>query len=143
MKRILLEITGIQQMDGDSDKIELTTVGTIRDDGSAYIIKYNEEQEPPTASVQVNLRIAKDGSYVNLTRSGAINSCLLIERSTRNQCQYPTLFGNFLMGIYGRDIEAKVEDGGGSFTFSYDIDFNGALASKNTVNIKFTNNQEH
>lgn len=142
MKRILLEITGIQQVDDIKDCIELTTVGTMRDDGTAYVIKYNEEQEPPTPAVNVDLRIAKNNSYVNLTRSGAVSSCLLIEKSTRNQCQYPTQFGSILMGIFGREIESDIKEGGGSFSFSYDIDFNGAVASKNTVNIKYAINQE-
>lgn len=52
MKRILLEITGIQQVDDIKDCIELTTVGTMRDDGTAYVIKYNEEQERSDACGQ-------------------------------------------------------------------------------------------
>ena len=62
MNRILLKITGSQLVDGQKDQIELTTMGTLRDDGSAYIIRYTEEQEPPMASVQVSVRIQKDES---------------------------------------------------------------------------------
>lgn len=140
MKKILLEITGTQHVDDMKDKIELTTVGTIREDDTAYIVRYTEEQEPPMKPIQVTLRIAKNGSYVNLTRSGPLNSCLLVEKSKRNQCQYPTQFGNILMGVYGREIETAANDNGGTFRFAYDIDFNGSVASKNTVNIKYTNN---
>lgn len=101
-----------------------------------------KSRSAPTPAVNVDLRIAKNNSYVNLTRSGAVSSCLLIEKSTRNQCQYPTQFGSILMGIFGREIESDIKEGGGSFSFSYDIDFNGAVASKNTVNIKYAINQE-
>lgn len=138
MDRILLKITGSQHVDGQQDQIELTTVGTMRDDGSAYIIRYTEEQEPPMAPVKVAVRIQKDESAVQVTRSGGFESCLIIEKAKRNQCNYDTGCGNLLMGIYGRIIETKIEAESGSFTFGYDIDINGAVTSKNTVNMIYT-----
>ncbi len=38
MDRILLKIIGSQLVDGQSDQIELTTMGTMRDNGTAYVI---------------------------------------------------------------------------------------------------------
>lgn len=143
MDRILLEIIGTQQIDSQKDKIELTTMGTLRDDGSAYIIRYTEEQAPPLSPVKVTVRIQKDESAVQLTRTGAYDSCLTVEKSKRNLCRYGTEFGDVLLGIYGREIEAKINDSKGSFFFGYDIDVNGALASRNTVNMTFSKNQEH
>ena len=142
MDRILLEITGTQQIDSQKDKIELTTVGTLRDDGSAYIIRYTEEQAPPLSPVKVTVRIQKDESAVQMTRTGAYDSCLMVEKSKRNLCRYGMEFGNVLLGIYGREIEAKINDSNGSFFFGYDIDVNGALASRNTVNMTYIKNQE-
>lgn len=143
MDRILLEITGTQQIDSQKDKIELTTMGTLRDDGSAYIIRYTEEQTPPLSPVKVTVRIQKDESAVQMTRTGAFDSCLTVEKSKRNLCRYGTEFGDVLLGIYGREIETKMNDSNGSFFFGYDIDVNGALASRNTVNMTFSKNQEH
>lgn len=138
MDRILLEITGTQRVDGQKDQLELTTMGTLRDDGTAYIIRYTEEQEPPLSPVKVTVRIQKDESAVEMTRTGAYDGCLLIEKSKRNLCHYGTEVGNLLMGIYGREIEASLNENGGSFKFGYDIDVNGAVASKNTINIVFS-----
>lgn len=143
MDRILLEITGTQQIDSQKDKIELTTMGTLRDDGSAYVIRYTEEQTPPIGPVKVTVRIQKDESAVQMTRTGAFDSCLTVEKSKRNLCRYGTEFGDVLLGIYGREIEAKINDSDGHFFFGYDIDVNGALASRNTVNMTFSKNQEH
>ena len=143
MDRILLEITGTQQIDSQKDKIELTTMGTLRDDGSAYIIRYTEEQAPPLSPVKVTVRIQKDESAVQMTRTGAYDSCLTVEKSKRNLCRYGTEFGDVLLGIYGREIETEIGDSDGSFFFGYDIDVNGALASRNTVNMTFSKNQEH
>lgn len=138
MDRILLKITGSQHVDGQTDQIEITTMGTMRDDGAAYIIRYTEEQEPPMAPVKVTVRIQKDESTVQVTRTGGVESCLIVEKAKRNQCNYDTGFGNLLMGIYGRSIETDVKDQSGSFAFEYDIDVNGAVTSKNTVNMVYS-----
>ncbi len=143
MDRILLKIIGSQLVDGQSDQIELTTMGTMRDNGMAYVIRYTEEQEPPMAPVQVTVRIQKDESAVQITRTGGVESCLIVEKAKRNQCNYDTGFGNLLMGIYGRIIEMNIQEDNGSFTFGYDIDVNGAVTSKNTVNMVYSINKSN
>lgn len=126
-------------MGKDKDKIKMTTVGTIRDDGTAYIVHYKEHQEPPAPPIKVNLRIDKDGSFVEMSRNmGSQSSSIAIEKSNRNLCCYKTPYGDMLMGIYGKDIEIKTNDDGGSFYFGYDIDINGAVSSQNTVKIDYS-----
>ena len=143
MDRILLKIIGSQLVDGQSDQIELSTMGTMRDNGTTYVIRYTEEQEPPMAPVQVTVRIQKDESAVQITRTGGVESCLIVEKAKRNQCNYDTGFGNLLMGIYGRIIEMNIQEDNGSFTFGYDIDVNGAVTSKNTVNMVYSINKSN
>lgn len=136
MERILIEIKGTQRYGRETDVTELTTFGTIRDDGCAYVIRYRQELEPPEESVNVTVRVNKDESTVEMTRSGKTHSSLLIEKSKRHMCRYGTEFGDMLMGVYGKDIEADIN--GGSFNFEYDIDFNGSVASQNKVMLNFT-----
>lgn len=136
MERILIEVKGTQRYGRDTDVTELTTFGTIRDDGVAYIIRYKEELEEPGESVTVTVRVNKDESAVEMTRLGKTHSSLLIEKSKRHLCNYGTEFVDLLMGIYGRDIEADIENG--RFNFEYDIDFNGAVASQNKVRLSFS-----
>lgn len=141
---ILLEIIGTQQIDNQRDKMELTTVGTFEETACAYIINYTEEQEPPLSPVSVCVKISKDEKAVEMTRTGAYDSCLVIERSKRNLCRYGTEYGDILMGISGHNIdcEYEYENEKGRFNFEYDIDINGALASRNKVKINFRKNQE-
>lgn len=141
MKEVLLEIVGTQRIDRQRDKLEMTTVGTLEENDRNYIIKYKEEQEPPCAPVDVCVTVSKTEDLVEMTRSGASESCLIIERSKRNLCHYATDYGDILMGISGHSIDVHSEEEKGSFYFSYDIDFNGALASKNEVKLSYKNNQ--
>lgn len=142
MNEILLEIKGTQRIDNQRDKIELTTVGTLEETADAYIIKYTEEQEPPKAPLNVCIKIDKNEKSVEMTRSGAFNSCLIIEKSKRNLCHYGTEYGDILMGISGHTIEGEYIKEKGKFIFSYDIDMNGALVSRNEVRISFRKNRE-
>ncbi|MBQ9531979.1 MAG: DUF1934 domain-containing protein [Eubacterium sp.] len=136
-KKALIKVVGTQRFGKDSDKIELTTVGTFEETDDNYILKYTEEQEPPLTSVKTSLSVSKDKKTVQLLREGRSGSLLIIERSKRNLCNYATEFGDILMGIYGKNIEHSCDDKGGSFSFDYDIDVNGAISSMNEVEVTF------
>lgn len=137
MDKILIELKGTQRFGREKDAVELTTFGTFRDDGRAYVIRYTEEQEPPEAPVKVTVKVKKDLSSVEMVRLGTSHSSLFIEKSKRNLCSYNTEFGNMLMGIYGKEIEADFDKNGGLFSFEYDIDFNGSVSSQNRVDLSY------
>ena len=137
MEEVILEIIGMQNIDHQFDKTMLNTLGTIEELEDRFVIKYREEQEPPEAPIDVCVVVSKDEKSVEMTRSGSAQSRLVIERSRRNLCHYGTQFGDILMGISGYSIEHEPNEHGGKFTFSYDIDINGALASKNRVKLNY------
>lgn len=139
-QKILITLIGTQKYDDQDDKVELTTVGSIEELDNYYQIKYKEEQEPPQRPINVSIKIAKDNSNVEVMRSGDVSSCLIIEKSKRNLCQYGTLYGDVLMGIYGKTIEFNKNDESGNLELEYDIDINGALTSINRLTMNFHNN---
>lgn len=137
MEKVLIEVIGTQNIDSQFDKTELKTVGTFEELEEKYIIRYKEEQGEGEAPVDVSVVVLKDESVVEMTRDGAISSRLVIERSQRNLCHYGTAYGDILMGISGHSIEHEPNESGGKFSFGYDIDINGALASKNRVKLTY------
>ncbi len=137
MAKALITIIGHQKFDDDKDQVEMKTVGTVEYDNDNYIIRYNEELENSTAPLRAKLNIAKDESKVEMIKSGAYSSCLIIEKSKRHLCNYGTEYGDMLMGIFGREVENDFNENEGTFKFSYDIDINGAISSQNDVIIKF------
>ena len=136
-RKALIKVVGKQKLDGDNDKIELTTVGTLEETDDRYILSYNEMLEPQSAPIHTKLSVQKDEKRVELMRSGAYGSLLIIERSKRNLCNYATDYGDLLMGIYGKNIEHNIDENKGKITFDYDIDINGALTSQNEVTVTF------
>lgn len=136
-QKVILEITGTQNIDRQFDKTQLDTVGVMHEYDDKYIFEYTEQLEPPENPVDVTVCVTKDERSVEMTRNGDFPSQLVIERSQRNLCHYGTQFGDILMGISGHLIEHKERENGGTFSFSYDIDINGALASKNKVRLNY------
>lgn len=132
----IIKITGVQKQGKFSDKIEMTTVGALEETDSRYILRYEEEHEPPYKPTRVKLSIDKDEKKVEMLRTGDSGSLLIIERSKRNLCNYGTEFGDMLMGIYGNNIENDFDGEKGVFTFGYDIDINGAVATQNEVTVE-------
>ena len=135
--KALIKVIGTQRLGSDKDKIELTTVGTLEETPDCYILRYDEEQESYSKPIRTKLSIQKDEQRVEMLRSGAFGSCLIIERSKRNLCTYGSEYGDLLMGIYGKNIENDFKGETGTFVFGYDIDVNGALTSQNEVTVKF------
>lgn len=137
MEKVLIEIIGSQNIDNQFDKTEFKTVGTFEELEEKYVIKYKEEQDAGEEPINVSVVVLKDESSVEMTREGAVVSRLVIERSQRNLCHYGTAYGEILMGISGHSIEHEFDENGGKFTFGYDTDINGALASKNRVKLSY------
>lgn len=142
MMNILLDVVGTQRIDAQRDKTELTTVASFEENDTHYVIRYVEEQEPPASPINVCVTVSKDEGFVEMTRNGAVSSCLTIEKSKRNLCRYGTEYGDILMGISGHSMEVEFDGNNGEFVFAYDIDINGALVSKNEVKLTFRKNQE-
>lgn len=142
MLNVLLKVLGSQQIDMQKDSMEMTTVATLDENESCYILHYKEAQEQSPSPIDVCVKIQKDESRVEMTRNSAYATCMIIEKSKRNMCRYGTEYGDILMGIFGHTIDTEFDGESGEFTFGYDIDFNGALASKNEVKMSFRKNQE-
>lgn len=135
---VLLKITGKQKYDQHSDKIELTTNGTLEETEDAYIIRYIEENEQPIGEAKVKVTVKKDASEVMNERiqpSG--NSCLVIKENVRSICAYSTPYGMMSMGIFGKKIEYFIDDSYGEFKLKYTIDFDGHTGSYNDLIITF------
>lgn len=130
-------MVGTQRLGGESDKTELTTIGTLEETNDSLIIGYTEEYEPSSESVNVSVTANRDGSFAEMVRHGKNGSVLTIEKSKRNLCRYGTEYGDILLGISGHGNEVGFDGEKGEIVFAYDIDVNGALVSKNEVRLTF------
>ena len=126
---------GTQRADGESDQIELSTVGQLETEKGTARICYEETETTGYAGCVTTVTVYGNERVV-MDREGSIRSQMIIEKGKRHQCQYETEMGFLMLGIGGEYIENTLTDRGGTLRFGYTIDVNAGLASENDVRIE-------
>lgn len=127
----LISVTGIQEVDGEKDKIELQTVGKyIMKPDHAYIGYKEYDEENPSVSSNNIIKVENDNK-VTIIRNGEIQSRLILEKGRRHQCHYRTMVGDMMIGVFADTINNELNDNGGKLHVSYSLDFNNELISNN------------
>lgn len=134
IKDVIIDIKGMQGIDDESDTIEFTTDGRFGIKNDEYYISYDEGQMlDDDTKVKTTLLVRPDS--VVLSRSGSVNSRMLIQKGERNTCFYSTPHGNLVLGIFGNSIDFDLNEKGGKIRIEYNIDSDLKLVSKNSVDI--------
>lgn len=135
MKDVIINISGEQGIDNDSDKIELTTVGRFGEKNGSYYLTYDEtEMLEVGGAVKTGIYIKPDKSVI-LQRTGSVESRLVVEEGKRSVCCYNTSAGELLIGIFGEKVKTDLTPKGGEISMKYTIDSNLRLVSRNSVKI--------
>ena len=130
----LITIEGNITMDGDTDSVTLTTLGSYQMKNGKYYIVYKETEATGFAGCTTTLKAWDDG--VSMTRFGGEGSSnLLIEKGAINLCNYQTMAGPIMLDINGIDIINDLGEHGGQLTFEYSLNAGGMLVSDNKVNV--------
>ena len=132
--RYLITVLGTQQVDGESDSIEVITTGDCRREDGRVIVTYPEfSQEDP--NIRTDTTVTFDGSLLTIERRGEMSSRLMLEKGRRHRCMYDTPVGQMMIGIFTDNITADVDDSGGTIRASYQLDFNNSAVSYNEFHI--------
>ena len=128
----IISVTGIQEVDGEKDKIELTTVGSfmINSRGNFYIGYKEYDEENPEVSSNNVVKVEGD-SKVTIIRNGGTQTRLILEKGRRHQCHYRTVMGDLMIGVSTDTIQNKLRENGGKLHVSYELDFNNEMMSRN------------
>jgi uncharacterized beta-barrel protein YwiB (DUF1934 family) len=132
-KNVLISIVDMHEYDGENTKSELITVGTLHGCGDNYSLEYEEQDEALLGCVTTIT--VEDGKKIILTRTGQVNTEMIIEKDKRHNCHYDTPHGEFMMGVFARYVNSDMACDGGELNFAYTIDFNTGLASYNELKV--------
>lgn len=136
-KEVLIEICGTQNVDGDKETVEIITTGQYYLKNKSFYIIYDETESTGYANCKTTVKL--DGSnVVSMIRHGGHQSQIIVESGVRHQCNYGTQFGDFIIGIMGKNVVSELDENGGRLEFEYSLDVNTSLASENkvTINVK-------
>lgn len=119
----------------DCDTIELITRGYFARKGSNFFISYRESEATGYDGCTTTVKITGDSRCVTMLRFGSAQSQLVIEKGTRHICHYETGVGAMTLGVAADEIEQNLSDEGGEATFSYTLDTDTQLLSRNRVRL--------
>lgn len=133
IKDYIISIVGYQQIEGEENEIQLTTVGSyVNKDGNRYIIYSEYEEDNPSNKLTSVIKVEGD-KKVTLIRNGEEKTRLVLEKGKRHQCFYNTGFGNMMVGVFTQRIDTDLSDDGGQLEVSYSLDINSGLTSINQI----------
>lgn len=135
----LIKVTGIQEVDGESDKVEIITAGTLMHRDGKFLIKYTErDNDDPRIAID-NSVLVNGNTQVTVIRNFGGESRLILEKGRRHQCIYTTVAGDLSVGVYTDFIKnSLIPEVGGKLSLKYSLDFNAGLVSNNELHITIT-----
>lgn len=134
IKEVSITIDSTQTVDGESDKTELFTVGTMEPCENGYRLCYDESEATGFDGSKVSVTVSADSVVVE--RTGKAISTLIIERGKKHHCHYGTEFGEFLIGVNTDEVTTTLNEQGGEVYLKYTLDINSSLMSENEMKIK-------
>lgn len=137
-KDVLINIKGIQRVDGEEDVTELFTQGNLYKKNKSYYVTYSESEATGYADSHTTLKI-DEKNRITLIRGGAVRSHLVVEPGERNIGHYGTEAGDLMIGVDAKKVQSSLSEDGGDLYFSYTLDVNSTFLSDNEVFINIKN----
>ena len=131
-KNVLVKVVSSQIIDGQSDSVEINVHGILQIGEKSTKITYSEDLEE-FGKEDSELIIENDSVLV--IRKGAMNSEMLIRKGERNTTYYATPYGEFTIGIYGKEVSFTNDNDKYLLHLSYSLDFNNGFVSENILDI--------
>lgn len=134
-KDVLVSISGTHFMDSATDdSIEIVTNGSYYKKNNKHYVIYDEIIEGVSGVTKNTLKF--DDTFLNLTRSGAINTSMLFEENRRNMTNYNTPFGALTVGIDASKVDVSEKEDEISVKVDYAIDVNYEYMADCKINLK-------
>ncbi len=135
-KEVEIIIRSSQVLDGESDEMELSTLGKFYEKDGSHYLSYEETEVTGLEGHSTILKLGP-GKVVTMNRYGRAASKLLIEEGECNSCLYNTEFGSMTLDVRGRQHELYINEDDGRLFMAYTIDLGGGAVSYNEIELKW------
>lgn len=119
-KEVSLSICGKQYYPGqEPEVIELVTDGTLEHNGDCWDISYEESDLTGLGGVTTTFRL--EPGKVTLRRTGSLRSEMVFQEGMPHESLYQLDFGALLINVCARQIEAAMDENGGTVDLLYSV----------------------
>ncbi len=127
-KDVLISITGVHTLDGDSGDVELITTGNYYEKNGVRYLLYDESMEGLDQPVKNVVKIRPD--TMEIIKRGGVNVHMTFRRGVTVMASYVTPFGEMLVGITTERIRLEETDGTLCVRVEYILEINGQQVSR-------------
>lgn len=131
----VVRITSIQNAEGETDQSELNTTASYRITPEAAEIIYTELDETGDVNGETIITVLQDG-LVTIRKTGFADALMILERGKTHPVKYSTMLGTMEMLLCALDINAELDEEGGSLHLRYLIDIGEAYSAQNTIDLR-------
>ena len=136
-RNVALTLTGCQRdPEGYETVTKLSAAAECFERNGALYILYEESMEDGGT---VKSRIRLKDLLLEVTRKGAINTCMIFETGKEHMTEYATPFGNLQMGIRTHSIKLDQSDRELIIAADYSLTTGGIEISRCNISIKIHN----
>ena len=141
-KDVLISITGVHTLDGDSGDVELITTGNYYEKNGVRYLLYDESMEGLDQPVKNVVKIRPD--TMEIIKRGGVNVHMTFRRGVTVMASYVTPFGEMLVGITTERIRLEETDGTLCVRVEYILEINGQQVSRChiTLEVRSRGNEE-
>lgn len=135
----MIKIHGLQRnQEGEENKIELSTMGSVYEKNSNIYVVYEETEISGMEGTTTTLKI-EGNNRLSMQRYGNTTSKMVFEEGKRHNSDYKTLYGDFKMEVITSllNIKLDVERLKGTIELHYDLCISGLAESRNQLMISF------
>ncbi len=131
----VVRIMSIQNAEGETDQSELNTTASYRITPEAAEIIYTELDETGDVSGETIITVLQDG-LVTIRKTGFADALMILERGKTHPVKYSTMLGTMEMLLCALEINAELDEEGGSLHLRYLIDIGEAYSAQNTIDLR-------
>lgn len=133
---VLLKITGIARSDTEDVTESIVRGSYYRKDDDIYLFYEGVDEETP--QLITRHRIVVRGNRVEVQRTGALRSSMVIVPGELNQSEYETPYGTLQIDFFGISAETEARDDGVTVRMKYEIRLADTIVSENELVIEAT-----
>ncbi len=134
---VMIAMTSIQIIGEERSSTALTTEGVFSHKGDTYHISYMDSEATGFDGSVTALQVTGN-QLASISRTGTVNSNLVIETGKKHYCHYAMPFGEMMIGVYTHTIKNELTPQGGRLFMRYTIDMNGSYLSDNEIQLSVT-----
>ncbi len=121
-KDVLIRISGLQQMEDDSDDVEVITTGEYFLRNGKHFIVYEETIEGCEGGIRNIVKVTPDS--MDIRKQGMASAHMVFQQDQKKMTHYATPMGELVIEIYTNQIQVEEREDNLRVSVKYSLDIN-------------------